>query len=198
VPSALAKRTISFSFYLSYSSSGYSNRPSLSCCTVAPKKCVAHSHTLDHPQQRRSTQCCVCYALVRNVTSCECKDSSQPVVLSSTKMSQLEPNRMQDNDGGLNMVSKNMSYTCPQTCSLMCAHDLTRFETSSVNKAKNMTKLSPQILSDIPHNSTFANGNANGEGILNSTTTTLPSNTNSTTVRALSFAPRASSPIVFS
>ena len=76
-------------------------------------------------------------------------DSSQPMVLSSTKMSQLKPNRMQDNDvrrlyifpydffyqlffvwkGGLNTVGKNTSYMCPQMCSLLCAHDLTRFET---------------------------------------------------------------------
>ena len=96
------------------------------------------------------------------------------------------------------MVGKNnMSYTCPQTCSLLCVHNLTRFETSSVNKANNMTKLFPQILSDILHNSTFANGNTNEEGILNSTTTTLSSNTNSTTVHALSSAPLAFSPIVF-
>ena len=88
--------------------------PCLSCCTVAPKKCVidvAHSH--NQQQQQCSTQCCTCYTLIRNVTICvslqvflyqwlhsnhSVLDSSQPVVLSSTKMSQLEPNPMEDND----------------------------------------------------------------------------------------------------
>lgn len=88
--------------------------------------------------------------------------------------------------GGLNMVGENnmsqccpyVSYMCPQMCSVLCAHNLIRFKTSSVNKANNLMKLSPQILLDIPHNSTFTNRNTNREGVLNLTTTTLPSNTN--------------------
>ena len=59
---------------------------------------------------------------------------------------------MEDND----MVGKNnMSYMCPQTCSLSCTqqrvHNLTRVETGSVNEANNMMKLSLQILLDISH-----------------------------------------------
>ena len=149
-------------------------------------------------------------------------DSSQLVVLSSTKCHNLNRIRWKTTTyatfiffllmsliniffvwkGGLNMVGKNnLSCMWPQTCSLSCTQqwvpNLTRVETGSVNKTNNMMKLYPQILPGIPHNSTFANGNTNREGILNSTSTTLPSNTNSTAVRALSSSRRASSLIVF-
>ena len=95
-------------------------------------------------------------------------------------ISQLKPNWMEDNDichlyiflllslinifvwkGGLNMSVKttclNVAPTCPQTCSLWCAHDLSRFETSSVNKANKTWQNYPRkyILLDIPHNLTL-------------------------------------------
>src|SRR5882757_7798360 len=49
------------------------------------------------------------------------------------------------------------SSACPQTWSLLRAHDisLTRFETSSANKANTPDEIIPQILSDIPHHSTL-------------------------------------------